>query len=90
MLSLRLGEDRFRYVYPYFAEKPLFTPEAARLGLWLMSQALPDYDINDMRILDVLRGEAYSVDKYPLIGNEEEIFRLRYRSVLREWREHFS
>ncbi|BCA64101.1 hypothetical protein HMP09_3335 [Sphingomonas sp. HMP9] len=90
LLSLRLGEDRFRYVYPYFAEKPLLTPEAARLGLWLMSQALPDYDITDMRILDVLRGEAYSVDKFPLIGNEEEIFRLRYRSILREWREHFS
>ena len=89
LLSLRLGEDKFRYIYPYFADKPALTPEAARLGLWLMSRALPLYDVKDMRILDVIRGEAFSVDKYPFDGKEEDLFRLQYRSILREWREHF-
>ncbi len=89
LLSLKLGDDRYRYIYPYFSEKPSLTPSAARLGLWLMSRALPKLDIRDMRILDVIRGETYSVDKYPLDGKEEENFRLRYRSILREWRSHF-
>ena len=89
LLSLQVGDDKQRYVYPYFADKPVLTPEGARLGLWLMSKALPSSDIKDMRILDVLRGEAYSTDRYPLSGNEEEQFILRYRRILREWREHF-
>jgi hypothetical protein len=88
LLSLQLGEGKFRYVYPYFTEKPSLTPAAAKLGLWLMGQALPNLDIRDMRILDVIRGETYSVDKYPLDGSEEESFRLRYRAILREWRSH--
>lgn len=89
LLSLKLGDNRYRYIYPYFSEKPPLTPNAARLGLWLMNSALPDLDVRHMRILDVIRGEAYSVEKYPLDGTEEEIFRLRYRSILREWRSHF-
>ena len=89
LLSLKIGGDRFRYIYPYFAERPALTPEGARLGLWLMSKALPDHDIADMRILDILRGEAFSVDRYPLTGTEEETFKLRYRQILREWRSHF-
>ncbi len=90
LLSLRIGEDKYRYVYPYFCEKPKMEPEAARLGLWLMGRALPDFKPSEMRILDVLRGETYSLDKYPLQGNEEEIFSLRYRRILREWRGHFT
>ena len=90
LLSLQIGDDRFRYVYPYFSDKPALTPEAARLGLWLMSKALPDYAVADMRILDVLRGEAFSIDQHPLVGDEEEAFELRYRRILKEWREHFK
>lgn len=89
LLCLRLGDYKFRYVYPYFSDRPALTPEIARLGLWLMAKALPQHDIKDMRILDVLRGETFSVDKYPLVGTEEDQFTLRYRSILREWRSHF-
>jgi len=88
LLYLKIGEDKFRYIYPYFSDKPSLTPATARLGLWLMSQALPQHDIENIRILDVLRGKAFSVEKHPLLGNEEEAFRLRYRSILREWRNH--
>ena len=45
--------------------------------------------IEDMRILDVLRGEPFSIDRYPLGGSEEETLSLSYRRILREWREHF-
>ena len=89
LLCLRIGGDKHRYIYPYFAEKPALTPEVARLGLWLMRKALPQHKIEDMRILDVLRAETFSVDKYPLKGDEEESFTLRYRRILREWRPHF-
>lgn len=89
LLCLRVGDDKFRYVYPYFSDRPALTPGSARQGLWLMSTALPKHNIEDMRILDVLRGEAYSVDKFPLTGTEEEMFKLLYRNILREWRGHF-
>ena len=90
LLCLRVGDDKHRYVYPYFSDRPALTPDVARLGLWLMSRALPQHRIEDMRILDVLRGETFSVDKYPLVGDEEVAFRLRYRSILREWRGYFK
>ncbi len=90
LLSLRIGDDRFQYIYPYFSEKPELTPEAARLGLWLMSRALPEFNIADMRILDVLRGSAFGTEDYPLAGNEEEAFELQYRRILKEWRDHFK
>lgn len=89
LLSLRLGDDKFRYIYAYFSDKPALTSESARLGLWLMGKALPQHSIEDMRILDVLRGETFSTDKYPLRGDEEESFTLQYRRILREWRTHF-
>lgn len=89
LLCLQVGGDKHRYVYPYFSDKPALVPETARLGLWLMSRALPQHNIEDMRILDVLRAESYSVDRYPLKGDEEEGFTLRYRRILKEWRNHF-
>lgn len=53
-----------------------------------MSEALPQFDVADMRILDVIRGDVFSVDRFPLSGTEEKEFSLRYRSILREWRSH--
>ena len=89
MLCLGIGEDQYRYVYPYFSDRPMMDSETAKLGLWLMSRALPDHRIEDMRILDVLRAETFSVDRFPLDGTEEEVFTLRYRRILKEWRRHF-
>ena len=89
MLCLRVGDDEYRYVYPYFSERPVLDEETARLGIWLMSRALPTFDIYGMRILDVLRGQIFSADRNPLRGSEEDLFTLRYRSILREWRNEF-
>ncbi len=86
LLALKIGNDRERLIYPYFSERPQLTAEVARLGLWLMSKALPTHAIEDMRILDVLRGEPFSVDRYPLNGEEGRIFVERYARMLTDWR----
>lgn len=86
VLALKLGGTTNRLIYPYFSEHPPMSDDIARLGLWLMSQALTDYKIDDMRILDVLRGESYSIDRYPLRGNEGAIFVERYARMLSDWR----
>jgi hypothetical protein len=87
---LEISDNKYRYIYPYFAERPSITPECANLGLWLMSKALPEHKIEDMRILDVLRGQAYSVNRHPLTGTEEEILRINYRNILSEWRQYLG
>ena len=55
-----------------------------------MSKAVSEHRIEDMRILDVIRGEAYSIDKYPLSGNEEAVLTDRYRVILSEWRTYLE
>ena len=87
LLALRIGGEHERLIYPYFAEKPKLHEDTARLGLWLMQQALPRHRPEDMRILDVLRGEIFSTDRYPLRGNEGPIFVERYARMLTDWRQ---
>lgn len=86
MLALSIGGSRTRLIYPYFSEKPILDESIARLGLWLMSQALSEHSIDDMRILDVLRGQTFSVDRHPLQGNEGVIFVERYAKMLTDWK----
>ena len=85
ILSARDGRDDEHYVYPYFSENPVLDEEAARLGLWLLGQALPAVPHAEIRILDIIRGAPFSVDRYPLAGDEEVNFRNRYAALLREW-----
>jgi len=70
---------------PYFSEVPVLDEQAARLGLWLLGQAIPGVPHEEIRILDVIRGEPFSIDRYPLAGNEEDDFRGRYATLLEEW-----
>lgn len=85
LLCLKIGEDRYRLVYPYFSEKPPLTDQWARVGLWLMAEALSDHDMNDMEVLDVLRGRSFSGSNIPLTGEEGKIFGKRYKEILKEW-----
>lgn len=85
LLSLRIGDRSNRLIYPYFAEEPPLSGEAVRIGLWLMSHALPDQRIEDMRVLDVLRSASYGTLDVPLQGDEEEVFLRHYQSALAEW-----
>jgi len=84
ILSVLDARDDDHFVYPYFAPEPTLNEEAARLALWLLSQALPQIQPNELRILDVIRGATFSLDRNPLRGDEEAVFRRRYSALLRE------
>jgi len=86
VLSVRDGLDDEHAIYPYFAPQPILSDEAARLGLWLLSRALPTVPVEELRILDVIRGLTFSIDRTPLQGNEEAQFRARYAALLAERR----
>lgn len=81
LLSLRIGEDTYRLVYPYFAEAPVLSERWARVGLWVMSEALPRFSITDMEILDVLRSRGYRGSRVFLKGDEEMLFSTRYAEI---------
>lgn len=86
-LAFQIGDDGLRIVYPYFFDEPELNADTARVGLWLMSQALPNFAVADMRILDVARGTSYSVEDFPLNGGEEADLRAEYQRLIDRWRE---
>lgn len=85
LLSLQIGEGQYRLVYPYFSELPILAERWARVGLWLMSEALPDHSITNMEILDVLRGRSFSGANVFLKGDEEVLFSRKYKDIIDEW-----
>ncbi|WP_152094792.1 hypothetical protein [Rhizobium dioscoreae] len=88
-LHARVRGEYTRVVYPYFSEEPALPEEGGRLGLWVMQQALINLDGDDMRIIDPLRKAFFSPRTTPLRGDEETVFRERYRSLIGEW-EHLK
>lgn len=86
-LAFTIGDDGHRIVYPYLCEDPVLSDEAARVGLWVMHQCIEGYAPVDMRVLDVFRGRSYSILETPLIGNEEQLLRAGYGSLVSEWDE---
>lgn len=86
-LAFQIGDDGLRVVYPYFNDEPEITQDAARQALWVMSQALPEFSINDMRILDVIRGRSFSVEECPQTGAEEVELRVEFDRLLNRWTE---
>lgn len=84
-LHARVRGEYTRVVYPYFSEEPALPEEGGRLGLWVMQQALTKLDPDDMRIIDALRRTFFSPQTTPLQGNEEAVFREKYRLLIREW-----
>ncbi|MCD7111835.1 hypothetical protein LRX75_22670 [Rhizobium sp. DKSPLA3] len=85
-LAITIGEDGHRIFYPYFCEEPALSGEAARLGLWVMSQSIKRYDLQDMRMLDVIRGKSFSTIDTPLLGNEETLLNQKYGEVIDAWK----
>lgn len=90
ILPLNIGSQPTRYFYPYFSEKPILNEEAARIGLWIMQQALPNIPADRLRILDILRAKSFSLKKNPLQGNEEELLKYNYRKIIRRWDEIYE
>lgn len=87
LLSLRINDQSNRIIYPYFSETPVLPEEGVRIGLWLLSEALPQYDPSDLRILDILRSASYGTGDVPFRGNEGEALREKYSVALAKWRE---
>ncbi|MFN3557792.1 MAG: hypothetical protein ACK4UQ_00800 [Brevundimonas sp.] len=86
-LGFSIGDDGYRVIYPYFCEEPEMTADIARLGLWAMSQALPNQELDDLRVLDVLRATSFSTVESAMRGTEEQEFRALYRVLIDRWRE---
>lgn len=82
ILSVRDGLGVDHYVYPYFAPEPILDDKAARIGLWLLGKALPEVPHHEIRILDVLRGQTFSIDRNPLHGDEEKEFLAFYGRLI--------
>ncbi|MBR7653329.1 hypothetical protein [Brucella oryzae] len=84
VLSVRDARSAEHFIYPYFGSDPALSDEAAKLGLWLLIQALPEVLPTEIRILDIIRGQTFSVDRLPLSGNEEAKFQEQYRKLIDE------
>jgi hypothetical protein len=80
-----LGPE-IKRVYPYFSEKPVLPPEGVRLGFWAIAEALREFRVEDLRIIDVLRSSYFRSTESPMQGNERKIFIEKYDAVLTEWR----
>ncbi len=72
-------------IYPYFDKDMKLGSNTARLARWAMSNALPDHQIENMIVLDVIRGNAFDNDNAPLIGDEENTLSDQYTRMMREW-----
>lgn len=71
-------------IYSYFSPDPVLSDDAARLALWLMTQVFPRVPTTELRILDIIRGRTFSIDRTPLLGDEEIEFGSRYARLIRE------
>ena len=84
LLALRIVDGDHRIFYPYFCEEPALSDEAARLGLWVLSQALPQFDVSELRVLDILRQRSFSIEDVPFDGHEGQLFRANYLALINE------
>lgn len=90
LLSIIIGDANVgpqgeRLIYPYFSEEPVLDEKAAQLGLWLLSEAFPEFASENIRVLDVMRAKAFSISELPLSGAEEYEFLKKYRKLIDEW-----
>jgi hypothetical protein len=86
VVAVRIPDGSNRVVYPYFSEMPALPPEGARLGLWALKEALPDFRAEDFRIVDILRRSYFRPAEMPMQGDERTMFVQKYGEVLAEWR----
>ncbi len=85
LLAFQIDRERHRLIYPYFSEEPILSERWGRVALWIMSQALEGYRVEDMVILDVQRGRSFSIREVDLVGDEEQIFITRMAELRVLW-----
>jgi hypothetical protein len=84
--SIVAWDGSLRIMYPYFYEEPTLTEDEIRLGFWALQEALPDYKLNDFRIIDFIRRGYYRPADVRMKGNEKEEFLKKYKAILDEWK----
>lgn len=87
VMCVRDARDEDHYVYPYWFPDPILADESGRIGLWLLQSALDTVESSELRLLDVIRGQTFSLERTPLVGDEEQRFRARYRALIDQWDE---
>lgn len=85
LLSLQIGQSQHRLIYPYYSEFPPLNDRWARVGIWLMGNALAEFPTSQMSILDVLRSRSFGGADVMLTGEEEKIFKTRYLKMAELW-----
>jgi hypothetical protein len=86
IVAVRIWDGSNRVIYPYFSEEPALPSEGARLGLWALKEAFPDFRTEDFRIIDILRRGYFRPAEVFMKGDEREMFIQKFDSVLTEWR----
>jgi hypothetical protein len=82
-IALTIGNVPRRIIYPYFSEVPILTGQSARLGLWLLMKALPRFPPEALRILDVIRSDAFQLNESDSPGEKEKVAFLRnYKELI--------
>lgn len=82
VLAVKDGVREDHYVYPYWFETPVISDESARVALWFLTQALPQIDPGEIRLLDVMRGQNFAIERNPFQGNEAGIFSRRLERLV--------
>lgn len=84
--AIKTWDGSHRVMYPYFSEAPALPEEGARLGFWALEKALPDYQSEDFRIIDMQRRTYFRLVDIGMMGDERKRFVQRYDVLLKEWR----
>lgn len=85
MFSVKIDDNDRRLIYPYFSDIPSISDEAARLGVSIIGNAMTQFKMDDIRILDIRRGVAYGTIDAPLKGDERQVFLKHYKRALDDW-----
>lgn len=85
ILAVRDGRNADHFIYPYWFPTPVVGDEAGRVGLWALGQSLPNIALDEIRFLDVIRGQPFSTDRNPFRGDERDIFVRRYQAASDQW-----
>jgi hypothetical protein len=84
--SVKTWDGSHRIIYPYFSETPTLPEEGARLGFWVLKDALPDYRAEDFRIIDIQHRAYFRPSDIGIRGDEGKQFIQRYDLLLKMWR----
>lgn len=64
-----------RHIYRYWYNEPSLDAALAKMGLQALIHAFPAVDPRSFRILDIIRGEIYSLDK--IESSDEDFVQLK-------------